>query len=126
MVQHTDGLQCLPTLDFFGHVISPRTSSPTPFSMARLFPLPLLLSFAAHVAGLPLNSPSGNYSRTILTIREEAKSDSGLSNEAIISIAVPIGIFVIGVATRIKRNHARERKAKPQRKVHRRWYRSRR
>ena len=87
--------------------------------------LTLLLSIAAPTNGLPVDLRTST--ADILTTRGEAKSDGkGLSDEAIISIAVPIGLSIIGVATRIKRNHAaRERKAKPKRKVHRRWYQSR-
>lgn len=109
--------------DYLTYIVDSESMNLTRLGVAH--PFLLLLLLAVHTNGLPLNSSSEDYSKTILTIREEPKSDSDLSNEAIISIAVPVGLFIVGLATRIKRKRGREEKAKSQRKVHNGWWRSR-
>lgn len=130
MVHHTDGLKCLPgTLEIIRHVTVPRGGSPTLSGMAHMSPLLLLLSFVTHAAGLPIICPHGT--TNTLTKRGEAKSS--LSNEAIISLAaifVSIFLFVLSLTLPASRKlmgcWGRRETAKPRRKLHRRWHRSRR
>ncbi|KAG9199559.1 hypothetical protein G6514_008418 [Epicoccum nigrum] len=92
----------------------------------------LLLSFAAHTNGLPIDLRTGT--PDILTTRGEAKSEGkGLSDEAIIGIAAifaSIFLFILGLVlaaprTNIFRCCGQRKATKTRQKPHHGWHRSR-
>lgn len=96
------------------------------------YPLLLVLSFAAHINGLPIDLRTST--TDILTTRGEAKSDGkGLSDEAIIGIAAifaSIFLFILSLVLaapriRIFGSCGQRKTTKTRQKIHRGWYRSR-
>jgi hypothetical protein len=108
--------------------------NPKPFGMTYPPLLILVLSFAAHTNGLPIDLRTGV--PDILITRGEAKSNGkGLSDEAIIGIAAifaSILLFILGLAlaapqtrTRISGCCGQRKTPKTRQKLHRRWPQSR-
>ena len=107
-------------------------SSPNLSGMTYPLLLILLLSFAVHTNGLPIDLCTGT--SDILTTRGEAKSDGkGLSDEAIIGIAAifaSIFLFILGLVLAAPRIRifgccGQRETTRTRQKLHRGWYRSR-